>query len=74
MNNKVNPDDRSDNVERIEEIIVNTIDNYHKAEDALKFGNEKDKKDIEAKNARRLDSLDSLRSEVKEEAAYNKKH
>ncbi|MDF2946093.1 MAG: small acid-soluble spore protein Tlp [Bacillales bacterium] len=74
MNNKPNPDDRSDNVEKIQEIIVNTIDNYHKAEESLKFGSEKDIKDVREKNKRREESINSLRSEVKEEAEYNKHH
>ena len=31
-NNKPNPDDRSDNVEKLQEMIANTDDNIRKAE------------------------------------------
>ena len=31
-NNQPNPDDRSDNVEKLQEMIVNTDDNIRKAE------------------------------------------
>lgn len=67
-NHKPNPDDRSDNVEKIQSIIVNTIENMEKAEETMKFANEKDFAAIEAKNERRRDSLQALRSEASEEA------
>lgn len=65
---KPNPDDRSDNVENIQSIIVHTIENMEEAEAAIAHGNEKDVAEIQAKNERRRESLNALRSEVKEEA------
>ncbi|MGD6857167.1 small acid-soluble spore protein Tlp [Bacillus infantis] len=62
-----NPDDRSDNVEKLQSMIVHTIENMQEAEASLEFANEEDKKRIEAKNERRRDSLDAFRSEVKDE-------
>ncbi|MED3725869.1 small acid-soluble spore protein Tlp [Priestia filamentosa] len=64
-----NPDDRSDNVERLQEAINNTVENMCKAEDALEHASDKDRADIEAKNHRREESLTAMRNEVKEEAA-----
>ncbi|WP_066049352.1 small acid-soluble spore protein Tlp [Robertmurraya korlensis] len=68
VKHKPNPDDRSDNVENIQSIIVHTIENMEEAEAAMVHGNAKDVADIEAKNERRRVALDALRSEVKEEA------
>jgi small acid-soluble spore protein (thioredoxin-like protein) len=65
--NRPNPDDRSDNVEKLQSMIVHTIENMQEAEASMEFGNEEDKKRIEAKNERRRDSLDAFRSEVKDE-------
>jgi small acid-soluble spore protein (thioredoxin-like protein) len=62
------PDDRSDNVEKLQSIIVHTIENMQEAEAALEHANDKDAADIEAKNERRREALDALRSEVKDEA------
>lgn len=66
-----NPDDRSDNVEKLQEMIHNTIDNMEAAEATLEFSNDKDRAAVEAKNERRREALDALRSEVKDEANYN---
>jgi small acid-soluble spore protein (thioredoxin-like protein) len=65
-----NPDDRSDNVEKLQEMIHNTIDNMQAAEETLQFAEGKDRADIEAKNEKRRESLDALRNEVKDEANY----
>ncbi|WP_028399896.1 small acid-soluble spore protein Tlp [Ectobacillus panaciterrae] len=67
---KSNPDDRSDNVEKLQEMVQNTIENMNEAEEAARFSNEKDRADIEAKNQRRLESIAGMRNEIKEEAAY----
>ncbi|MCB2294983.1 small acid-soluble spore protein Tlp [Clostridium algoriphilum] len=71
MENK--PDDRRDNVDKIQNNITNTIENYNLAEEAIeKTDDEKDKRAIEEKNQRRLDSIDGMRSEVKDEASDKK--
>ncbi|WP_246939570.1 small acid-soluble spore protein Tlp [Bacillus pinisoli] len=67
-----NPDDRSDNVEKLQEMIHNTIENMEAAEATMEFSNEKDRANIEAKNERRRDSIDAFRNEVKDEARHNK--
>jgi small acid-soluble spore protein (thioredoxin-like protein) len=66
-NNRPNPDDRSDNVEKLQEAIVNTIHNMDEAEETMELSNEKDRALIAAKNERRRESIEGMRAEVKDE-------
>lgn len=66
-NNKPKPDDRSDNVEKLQEMVHNTIENMEAAEETMQFGNEKDRADIAAKNERRRESIEGMREEIKDE-------
>ncbi len=67
MENK--PDDRRDNVDRIQHNISNTIENYNLAEESIEITSDpKTKKTLEAKNERRLDALNGMRSEIRDEA------
>lgn len=73
MNNKPKPDDRRDNVDKIQFSIDKTIQNYNLAEEAIeKTDDEKMKKQLEEKNERRLDSLSGKREEIKDEAEAKK--
>ncbi|AND39883.1 small acid-soluble spore protein Tlp [Cytobacillus oceanisediminis] len=65
--NRPNPDDRSDNVEKLQSMIVHTIENMDEAEESMKYANAEDLERIEAKNERRRESLASFRSEIKDE-------
>lgn len=66
---KPKPDDRSDNVEKIQYNINRTIQNYELAEEMIaKTGDEKTKEALKEKNERRLDSLDGMRKEIRDEA------
>ncbi len=67
-NQKPKPDDRSDNVEKLQEMIVNTIENMEEAEQTLEFASPEAKAQVEAKNERRRESIDAMRAEVKDEA------
>lgn len=68
-NNKPKPDDRSDNVEKLQSMIHHTIENMEAAEESLAFtDSEEQRQQIEAKNERRRESIDSFRSEIKDEA------
>ncbi len=68
-NNKPKPDDRSDNVEKLQSMIHHTIENMEAAEESLAFTDSEDQRQqIEAKNERRRESIDSFRSEIKDEA------
>lgn len=67
-NNKPKPDDRSDNVEKLQSMIHDTIENMEAAEESLRFTNsETQRQEIKAKNERRRESIESFRSEIKDE-------
>lgn len=73
-NMKSKPDDRSDNVERIQENIDNTIKNIRLADEMIEKTPDKNmKKELECKNHRREEALSGMRTEIKDEA-LNCKH
>lgn len=66
---KHNPDDRSDNVDRIQNNIDRTMDNINKADDMIEeTDDEKTRETLETKNERREDSITGLREEIQDEA------
>ena len=74
MSNKPKPDDRRDNVNRIQNNIDNTIRNYRLAEDMIALtDDEKTIKVLEEKNKRRLESLEGMKDEIKDEAEHAKR-
>jgi small acid-soluble spore protein (thioredoxin-like protein) len=71
---RTKPDDRRDNVDRIQHTIDNTIENFRLAEDAIEESDDENYKEVlEEKNQRREESLDSLKSEIKDEAIDKRK-
>jgi small acid-soluble spore protein (thioredoxin-like protein) len=71
MKNK--PDDRSDNADRIQHNISNTIENIRLADEMIeKTDDEKARQDLQAKNERREEALDGMRHEIKDEAINSK--
>jgi small acid-soluble spore protein (thioredoxin-like protein) len=65
---KPNPDNRKDNVERIQKNISNTIRNIEMAEEMMaKTDNPKTIEELRIKNERRREALDGLRKEIKDE-------
>jgi small acid-soluble spore protein (thioredoxin-like protein) len=69
MKNKPKPDDRRDNVEKIQVNISNTIQNHRETEEMIaKIDDEKMKKDLKEKNKRREQSLQGMREEIRDEA------
>jgi len=72
---KHNPDDRSNNVERIQKNITNTIHNYELAEEVIaKTDDPKTKKTLMEKNDRRMDALQGMRKEIRDEAIDRRKN
>jgi small acid-soluble spore protein (thioredoxin-like protein) len=70
---KNKPDDRSDNVERIQKSINFTIKNMELADEMIeKTDDPKARNDLKAKNNRREGALDGFRSEIKDEAKNQK--
>lgn len=75
MKNKPNPDDRRDNVEKLQYQINHTISNYRETKDMInETSDPKAKKDLMEKQERRLDSLSGKREEIKEEARAKAKN
>ncbi|WP_019721217.1 small acid-soluble spore protein Tlp [Heyndrickxia coagulans] len=69
--NRPKPDDHSDNVEKLQNMIHNTIENMESAEESLAVTSDETQiQQIKEKNERRRESLEAMRTEVKDEAAY----
>ena len=76
-NTVANPDNREDNVPKLQRMISNTIRNMREAEDYLdehadEIGDE-ERSRIEAKNERRRESLENLRAEIRDEANHQRR-
>ena len=69
---KPNPDDRSDNVEKLQSMVQSTIENIEEAEASLEFSSGEQRKQIEEKNERRRESIAAFREEIKDEANARK--
>lgn len=76
MQNRPKPDDRSDNADKLQKMVNNTIENMEKAEETMQFSNEEQKAQIEQKNQKRRDSIQGMREEIQDESAarQNKYH
>jgi small acid-soluble spore protein (thioredoxin-like protein) len=69
LKNKPKPDDRSDNVEKIQYAINHTISNYRETKDLInKTDDPEEKKRLMEKQKRRLQALEGQRKEIREEA------
>ncbi|MDQ0227963.1 small acid-soluble spore protein Tlp [Metabacillus niabensis] len=66
--NRPKPDDRSDNVEKLQTMVQNTIENIEESQDTMQFASEKDRELIQAKNERREEAIQAMREEIKDEA------
>lgn len=68
-----NPDNRADNVDRIQHNIDMTIDNINRANEMIeKTSDQKMKQTLKDKNERRMDALGGMRHEIKDEAKASK--
>jgi small acid-soluble spore protein (thioredoxin-like protein) len=67
-NNKPKPDDRSDNAQKLQSMIHDTLENIEAAEDSLALtDSDTQRRQIEEKNQRRRESIESYRAEIKDE-------
>lgn len=65
------PDDRRDNVKKIQKHIDNTVKNMEMAEDMMRLTDDEQTYDeLKAKNEHRAKALDAMRSEIKDEAKH----
>lgn len=71
---KAKPDDRRDNVEKIQKNINHTIHNMEQAEEMMeKADSPTIRQELEAKNERRQDALEGMRKEIRDEALAREK-
>ena len=71
--NTPKPDDRSDNVERLQEMAQNTKKNIKEAEISMEFAGPEEAQKIKEKNDRRNKAMDAFIAEMKDEAEARKK-
>lgn len=70
---KAKPDDRSDNVERIQENINNTMKNINLANEVIATSNNPEEiATMKDRNEKRRESLEKMKSEIREEAMHNR--
>lgn len=62
-----NPDDRSDNVEKLQQMIHDTYENIAEAEESLDSASGEHRQNILAKNKRRRKAIQGFREEIKDE-------
>ncbi|MGF9909305.1 small acid-soluble spore protein Tlp [Brevibacillus fortis] len=67
------PDDRSDNAEKLQNMISNTEENIRESEAYLSANageiSEEERTNLEAKNQRREESIEGYRAEIKDESS-----
>jgi len=63
------PDDRSDNVKKLQAMTRNTIENWHEAQETMSNPDlsQQQKAAIRAKNRRRERAVEAFRSEIRDE-------
>jgi small acid-soluble spore protein (thioredoxin-like protein) len=67
------PDDRSNNVERMRDIVKNTEEKVQEAEISMEFADPLENNRLKEKNKRRKQSIEALKEEMKDEMAARKK-
>ncbi len=74
MRTMAKPDDRSDNAEKLEEAVQNTIENLEQSEHYLDEHSvelsPEESSALRQKNENRRAAIDSLRSEIQDEQEY----
>ncbi|MFC8688472.1 small acid-soluble spore protein Tlp [Brevibacillus porteri] len=67
------PDDRSDNAEKLQNMISNTEENIRESEAYLAANageiSQEERTNLEAKNQRREESIEGYRAEIKDESS-----
>ncbi|MFC0299644.1 small acid-soluble spore protein Tlp [Virgibacillus soli] len=61
------PDDRSDNVEKLQEMVQNTIENIEASHETLEYSSGEAREQIKDKNKRRKEAIQGMREEIKDE-------
>ncbi|OZU90217.1 small acid-soluble spore protein Tlp [Virgibacillus indicus] len=66
-NNNPKPDDLSDNVEKLQNMVQDTIQNIEKSHETMEFSSGEGKEQIAEKNKRREEAIQGMREEIKDE-------
>ena len=66
------PDDRSNNVERIRDIVKNTEEKVQEAEISMEFADPLESNRLKEKNKRRKQSIEALKEEMKDETRFGR--
>jgi small acid-soluble spore protein (thioredoxin-like protein) len=67
-NHQPKPDNRNDNVEKLQDMVQNTIENIEESHETMQFATAEERAAIEAKNQRREESIEAMRNEIRDEA------
>jgi small acid-soluble spore protein (thioredoxin-like protein) len=70
-NNKPKPDDRSDNAEKLQDMIEDTIQNIGESQETMEFASGDAKEQILEKNKRREEAINEMRNEIQDEAQHD---
>lgn len=61
------PDDRSDNYEKLDNMVEDALANYAEAEERLEWAPEHEQEQIKEKNKRRKEAIKNYRNEMEDE-------
>lgn len=71
------PDHRQDNVEKLQEMVQNTLENHRETEEYLEHHGDQlapdQRREMEQNNRNREESIKGLREEIKDEARFQRK-
>ncbi|MET3682242.1 small acid-soluble spore protein (thioredoxin-like protein) [Alkalibacillus flavidus] len=70
---KPNPDERQDNMKKIQKNLNNTLDNMQEAELSMETASDFQEEEIKKKNARRREAIDGMRHELRDEHKHQKR-
>lgn len=70
-NHKPKLDDRSDNVDKLQDMVEDTIQNLEASHDTMSYASGEAKAQIQEKNKRRKEAIEGMRQEIKDEANHD---
>lgn len=70
-NRRPNPDDRGDNVDKLENMIQDTLQNIEESHETMQYVSNENKKDINLKNKRRKEAIEGMREEIEDEHEHD---
>jgi len=73
-NRQPKPDDRSDNVEKLQDMVQDTIQNIEESHETLRYSSGEEEDQIKAKNKRREEAIEGMRDEIKDESKHDQQN